>query len=136
MKRRSVATAALALGLGLAGCAGTRNMLGTSENVCFKALPGANEAVHRQGHLVSVRRVQAEVLQQRLPRPGPLDSVPPKTELCVVAFSGSFVSTQVDMAQPGAQGSYAVVALTGTRPTEVAAWVVKRLPARLRHDTA
>jgi hypothetical protein len=131
MARISVATAALALGL--AGCAGARNMLGTSASMCFKALPGANEAVHREGHLVGVRRLQAEVLQQRLPPHGQLETLAPETDLCVFAFRGPYANGQVAMAPPGEDGSYAVVALAGNEPTEVAAWVVNRLPTRFRH---
>ena len=133
MKKRRLATVAVILVIGLSGCAGARNMLKTGASVCFKALPGADEAVQRRGHLVGVRRVQAELLQQRLPKHGPLDTMAPDTELCVFAFSGTFTSSQVAMAPPGMSGSYAVVALAGNRPTEVAAWVVDRLPTRFRH---
>jgi hypothetical protein len=130
--KRTVA-AAMLLAVGLTGCAGARNMLNTGASVCFKALPGADEAVQRRGHLVGVRRVQAELLQQRFPKHGPLDTMAPGADLCVFAFSGSFTSSQVAMAPPGATGTYAVVALAGDRPTEVAAWVVDRLPTRFRH---
>jgi hypothetical protein len=127
------AVAVLILAIGLTGCAGARNMLNTGASVCFKALPGANEAVQRRGHLVGVRRLQAELLQQRLPNHGSLETMAPETDLCVFAFSGTFTSSQVAMAPPGATGTYAVVALAGNRPTEVAAWVVDRLPTRFRH---
>jgi hypothetical protein len=134
---RFAATAiAIAITIALSGCAGARNMLGTSASVCFKALPGAEEAVHRHGHLVGVRRVQASLLQARLPKHGPLDTVAPKTSLCVFAFKGSFASSGVDLAPPGLSGSYAVVALAGSRPVVVAAFIVDHLPTRFRHNGA
>ena len=121
------------MAIGLTGCAGARSALGTSASVCFKALPGANDAVHRQGHLVGVRRVDASLLQQRMPTGSALDTLAPKTSLCVFAFSGSFKSSGVTNAPPGLSGSYALVALTGSRPRLVAAFVVNQLPTRFRH---
>jgi hypothetical protein len=132
MKRRTLA-ATVILSIGLTGCAGARSALGTSASVCFKALPGASDAVHRQGHLVGVRRVDASLLQQRMPTGSALDTLAPKTELCVFAFSGKFTSSDVTSAPPGLSGSYALVALAGSRPKVVAAFVVSRLPTRFRH---
>ena len=132
MKSRALA-GALVLAIGLTGCAGARSALGTSASVCFKALPGASDAVQRKGHLVGVRRVDASLLKQRMPTGSALDTLAPKTELCVFAFSGKFTSSTVTSAPPGLTGSYALVALTGTRPRVVAAFVVNRLPTRFRH---
>jgi hypothetical protein len=129
----AIAAAALAIAIALAGCAGARNMLGTSASSCFEALPGANDAVHRQGHLVGVRRLPASVLQQRLPRSASLDALSPKSSLCVFAFRGPFVSNQIVSALPGVSGNYAVVAFNGTKPGVVAAFVVDHLPTRFRH---
>ena len=133
--RRTIAIAAtvLAVTMALAGCAGARNMLGTSASSCFEALPGANDAVHRQGHLVGVRRLPASLLQQRLPRSASLDALSPKSSLCVFAFRGPFVSNQVVSAPTGVSGNYAVVAFDGTKPMVVAAFVVDHLPTRFRH---
>jgi hypothetical protein len=89
--------------------------------------------VHRQGHLVGVRRVDASLLQQRMPTGSALDTLAPKTELCVFAFSGKFTSSTVTSSPPGLSGSYALVALDGNRPKVVAAFVVSRLPTRFRH---
>jgi hypothetical protein len=129
----TVAAAAVTLAVGLTGCAGAKSSLGPSASVCFKALPGAIAAVHRKGHLVGVRRVDASLLQQRLPTDTALDALAPKTSLCVFAYSGAFTSSLVTGAPPGLTGGYAVVALTGSRPRVVAAFVVNQLPTRFRH---
>jgi hypothetical protein len=42
----------------------------------------------------------------------------------------------VTSAPPGLTGTYALVALTGSRPRVVAAFVVSRLPTRFRHVRA
>jgi hypothetical protein len=133
--RRSIAAAAAAvtIAVALTGCAGAKSALGPSAGVCFKALPGANVAVHRKGHLVGVRLVDASLLQQRLPTDTALDALAPKTSLCVFAYSGAFTSSLVTGAPPGLTGTYAVVALTGSRPRVVAASVVNQLPTRFRH---
>jgi len=130
---RHLVAPGIALAIGLTGCAGARSALGTNASVCFKALPGANEAVHRQGHLVGVRRVDASLLQKRMPTDSALDALAPKTSLCVFAFSGKFTSSEVVSAPPGLSGNYAIVALTGSRPKVVAAFVDNQLPTRFRH---
>ena len=125
---------ATALLLALAGCGGARNTLGTSASVCFKALPGAIDATHKQGRLVGVRRIKASVLQSRLPEDHQLASVPPGDELCVFAFKGDYHPGEVTGAPPAASGPYAVIALTIRRPKEVAAFVLQRLPTRFAHN--
>jgi hypothetical protein len=130
------AAVAIAVVVAAAGCAGARNALGTNASACFKALPGANAAVHDKGHLVGVRRVEASTMQKRFPQDPQLDALPPGTHLCVFAFRGTFKGANVDLAPETSSGTYAIVALTGSRPTLVSAHVVDQLPTRFRHTRA
>ena len=68
-----------------------------------------------------------------MPAGSGLDGLAPKTSLCVFAFSGKFTSSEVTSAPPGLSGSYALVALAGSRPKVVAAFVVNHLPTRFSH---
>jgi hypothetical protein len=130
---RHLLAAAFVSALGLSGCAGAHSALGPSAGVCFKALPGANDAVHRQGHLIGVRLVDASLLQRRMVSGSGLDALAPKTPLCVFAYSGKFTSSTVTSAPPGLSGDYAIVALAGSRPKVVGAFVVNHLPTRFGH---
>ena len=122
----------LALALLLAACGGPRNTLGTAASPCYRALPGAIEAVHHKGHLVGVRRVDTSTLQKRLPENQQLAAVRDK-QLCVFAFHDDFHAGDVSGATNQAQGPYAIVALTLKSPRVVAAAIVDHLPTRFRH---
>jgi len=132
MKARRLASAAIAGLLVASACAGPRNSLGTAASSCFRALPGAKDAVHRKGTLVGVRRVDSGLLQQRLPH-DPTVATLPDRQLCVFAFKGNFEARDVPRADNRPQGRYAVVALTTRRPTLVAAFLLDELPTRFRH---
>ena len=122
----------LGLALLLAACGGPRNTLGTAASPCYRALPGAIEAVHHKGHLVGVRRVDTSTLQKRLPENQQLAAVRDK-QLCVFAFHDDFHAGDVTGATNQAQGPYAIVALTLKSPRVVAAAIVDHLPTRFRH---
>jgi hypothetical protein len=131
--RSAAATgAALAIAVLVAGCGGPRNTLGTAASPCYRALPGAIEAVHHKGHLVGVRRVKTSTLQKRLPGDQQLAAVRDR-QLCVFAFSDDFRADDVTGATNQALGHYAVVALTLKNPRVVAAAIVDHLPTRFRH---
>ena len=122
----------LALALLVTACGGPRNTLGTAASPCYRALPGAIEAVHHKGHLVGVRRVDTSTLQKRLPENQQLAAVRDK-QLCVFAFHDDFHAGDVTGATNQAQGPYAIVALTLKSPRVVAAAIVDHLPTRFRH---
>ena len=132
MKTGRVAAMAMAGLLVASACAGPRNTLGTAASVCFRALPGAKDAVHRKGTLVGVRRVDTDSLQRRIPHDPTLATLPDRP-LCVFAFKGAFQPGDVPLAKNRSQGRYAIVALTSQHPTVVAAFVLSRLPTRFRH---
>jgi hypothetical protein len=131
--RLAAGIAALVALLLVAGaCAGARNSLGTAASPCYRALPGALEAVHHKGHLVGVRRVNTSTLQRRLPGDQQLAAVKDR-QLCVFAFHDDFHAGEVTGATNQAQGPYAIVALTLRNPKVVASAIVDRLPTRFRH---
>jgi hypothetical protein len=106
--------------------------LGTAASPCYRALPGAIEAVHHKGHLVGVRRINTSTLQKRLPKDQELAAVRDR-QLCAFAFHDDFHAGDVTGATNQARGRYALVALTLKNPRVVAAAIVDRLPTRFRH---
>jgi hypothetical protein len=120
--------------LSITACGGARNTLGTPSSVCFKALPGAKDAVNQKGSLVGVRKIQALKLQRHLPQNHQLALIPSGESLCVFAFHGKYQPSDVPQAAPHPPGSYAVVALTVKNPNVVAAIVLDQLPTRFRHN--
>ena len=130
--RRAAAAAVVAIALLVASCGGARNSLGTSASPCYRALPGAKEAVHGKGHLVGVRRVRTSTLQRRIPGDQQLAAVRER-QLCVFAFHDDFHASDVPGATNQEHGQYAVVALTLRNPRVVAAFLLDRLPTRFRH---
>jgi hypothetical protein len=136
MSRLRRAAAGLLLVVVVAGCGGARNTLGTSASACYRALPGAKQAVSNKGRFVGVRKFPASTLQKRLPSDTNLAGLPSKESLCVFAFRGKFQATDVPQASVRAQGPFAVVALTLNRPHVVAAYILDHLPGRFQHTRA
>jgi hypothetical protein len=123
---------AAALVVGAGACGGARNSLGTTATPCFRAVPGAKDAVHSKGRLVGVRRVSTSTLQRRIPSNQQLAAVRDR-QLCVFAFRADYHAGDVPAATNQDHGQYAVVALTIKNPRVVAAVLVDRLPTRFRH---
>jgi len=132
--RRQLAAAAVAavVTIGAVACGGARNTLGTSASPCFRALPLAQTAVHDQGRLVGVRRVNASTLKARLKNNAKLQALP-NQELCVFAFRGNYAPGKVDGASNTKPGHYAIIAVTSKHPLVVAVAVVDTLPTRFAH---
>jgi hypothetical protein len=129
---RAVCALAAAVLLGVAGCGGPRNSLGTASSACYRALPPATDAVSRKGKLVGVRKIHTATLKNRLPADRLLAAVR-DSELCVVAFKGTFQPVDVPLATTTVPGTYAVVAVSIRHPAIVAAFILNRLPARFGH---
>jgi hypothetical protein len=127
--------AALCLAAGMAsGCHSPRpGVSNGSVSACYRAIPVAKSAIHdNHATLIGVHRIPADTVMQRL-------SARAQTELaneddsvvCAVAFKGSFIDGQVEMAPPSEEGSYAVVLLTSRRLHLVGSVVLSSLPKSL-----
>jgi hypothetical protein len=132
LQRRRAAAALLAVALLAGACGGARNSLGTTASPCYRAVPGAKDAVHSKGHLVGVRRVSTSTLQKRIPGDQQLAAVPDR-DLCVFAFHADYRPGDVPSATNRDHGQYAIIALTIKKPRVVAAFLLDRLPTRFRH---
>jgi hypothetical protein len=129
------AAAALVVAAAVTACSVPRNGLGTSATPCFRALPGATQAVHRKGKLLGVRRVSTARLRQRFPNNAHLKALTDAdSNLCAFAFKGPYPPGAVDLANNTQPGTYAVVALTSRSNQLVAASVVDRLPLSFRQS--
>jgi hypothetical protein len=134
--RRRRAAFGLVLVLLLGGCGGARNTLGTSASPCYRALPGAKQAVSNKGHFVGVKRFPVSTLQKRFPEDPKLAALPARESLCVFAFRGKFQASDVPRAPNRGPGAFAVVALTLNRPHVVGAFILDHLPTRFGHTRA
>lgn len=128
----------LATGMFLSACSSPRLVLGTSSNLCFKALPAAEDAVYHRGQLLGVKKLDYSTLVQRLGRgeaavPAQSSAVSGETEVCVIGFRGHYGPGSVQFARPDSRGTYAVLAVTVQHQTVIGAFVVDRLPVGLGH---
>ncbi|MHB1486177.1 MAG: hypothetical protein ACYCS7_05260 [Acidimicrobiales bacterium] len=128
----------LATGMSLSACSSPRLVLGTNSNLCFKALPVAEDAVHHQGRLLGVKKLDYSTLVQRLERGGTAvapqsSAVSGETEVCVIGFRGHYGPGSVQYARPGSNGTYAVLAVTVENQRVIGAFIVQRLPVGLGH---
>lgn len=134
--RRFACVVVVAGGAGLfaSACTGGHASLGTTASPCFKALPPAAAAVHRQGKFVGVRKVTsqqllASVRLRRVGAPATLDH----RDVCAVAFSGNFRPGDVEHAYRQRAGSFAVVLVGATDDKVLVSFVLDRLPLQFRH---
>lgn len=134
----AVATAVLGA-TALAGCASVRNELGTANSACYLAFPEALKAVHHHGHLAGVRLVSVASLRHRAPLLyGAAHQAKgiPVSQVCLVAFTGTFRAGAVEhpIGRPG--GRVAVVELGYPSKRQLATLLVRRLPLPFGHPHA
>jgi hypothetical protein len=136
--RHLLATRAAGLALGLvilAACSAAHPPLALNNDTvsdCFRALPVAKSAVHEQSaRFIGVMRGAADHIQSELPG----SAVPPDddTEVCALAFRGSFSAGQVDGAPSAEVGPYAVVIVTSRKLMLLQSFVGAQLPIRFTH---
>ena len=105
--------AALGGGGGVLGaCSVAHNQLNVPSSLCYPDLPPASVAVHHRGHFVGARLISTKALSRssRLRQSLEADEGGKVGEICLVDFSGSFTSSQVEQpATSGATGTHAVV---------------------------
>ncbi|MDA8359306.1 MAG: hypothetical protein M0Z95_24065 [Actinomycetota bacterium] len=121
----------------LAGCTSVRNDLGTSSSVCYGALPAATQALHGQGRLDGVRLAAVSSLRRSAPhlyRAALAYGSHDVTRVCLVAFTGTFHSGDVDRPIGHPAGHIAVVELEYPGNRVVATLLVTRAPIRFGHS--
>jgi hypothetical protein len=100
----------------LAGCTTARSNLGTSDSLCYSALPTATKAVHSHGRLLGVHRFTLSGLRRQAPHlfDDLATTEPGSVTVCVVAFQGNFTAGAVSDHRGRDSGRLAVV--VSTRP--------------------
>lgn len=135
--RLAAAVGAVVLGAAaLAGCASVRNELGTSNSACYLALPEAVKAVHHHGHLAGVRLVSVVSLRHRAPLLyGAAHQARGArvSQVCLVAFTGTFRADEVEHPMGRPAGHLAVVELGYPSKRQLATLLVRRLPLPFGH---
>jgi hypothetical protein len=118
----------VALALLLPAC-GTVHLSNGSVGACYQAIPAAKAAVHDpSAHLVGVRRLPIDDAEAAL-RAAARRAGDDDTTVCAVVLRGPFAPGQVTLAPPGQRGTYAVILLSGSHPTELAASVSDHVPS-------
>ncbi len=99
---------------------------------CYRAIPVAATALHDDhSSFLGVKRVAADVIEHRFP--GTASRIENDTQVCALAFRGSFTSGQVDGAPGSEHGSYAVVLISSRHLKLLRSFVGARLPERFTH---
>jgi hypothetical protein len=123
---------------GLASCGAPRPGISNgSVTACYRAIPKARAAIHdSKATVISVHRVPADRVKPHLPpaAQAQLDG-DNDTSVCAVAFKGSFLPGQVELAPTDEQGKYALV-LIGTHHLQLlTSAVLNKLPSDLGKRT-
>jgi hypothetical protein len=127
--------ATVALGLGTAACTSARNNLGTTNGVCFVALPVAGAAVHHAGHLIGVRLLRTDDIHYTVfHRLVSSRGVGHRQELCLVAYGGRFSRSRLERPAGRSRGRLAVVVVTYPRNHLVVTVLTHRSPTRFGHS--
>ncbi len=139
MSGTRIATLALTAGLLTTTSCGAPHpgLSNGSLTVCYRAIPSARTAINNpHASLVSVHRVTVDKV---------MDHIPPNAQaavhldnsstVCVLAFKGTFTAGEVQLAPPGASGSYAVVLVSSKHLNVLAAVVLDHLPSSLGKRT-
>jgi hypothetical protein len=120
----------------LAGCTSARSELGTSDSACFLAIPTATRAVGPHSRLLGVRLLTptslgrlAPSLAADLPSEGP-----PRGQICVLAFAGTFTARTVAKPAGLPSGPVAVVVARSPSNRLIGTVIVQRAPLHFGHS--
>ena len=135
LKASTAVTAAMVLMAVTAACSAAHPPLALSNGSvsdCFRALPLARTAVHDpSARFVGVKRVAADHIEEELP--GTVMAPDDDTQVCALAFHGTFAAGQVAGAPSTEQGAYAVVIVTSRNLKLVRSFVGPELPTNFSH---
>ncbi|MGH8997189.1 MAG: hypothetical protein ACRDYB_14355 [Acidimicrobiales bacterium] len=134
--RALVIAAALvvAVPLGLAGCSGGRESLGTTDGPCYVALPTASQAVGTKARLDGVRLMKVSAITYPHLGSALRAAHVTKGRVCLVAFKGSFSAATVSHPAGRTSGHLAVVVLRYPDGKLIATVLFHRLPTRFGHS--
>lgn len=133
---------AVALGLvvalgaaGLAGCAASRDELGTAASGCYVDLPAALHAVHHHGTLRGVRLVTVTSLRRHAPRLYRVATAHGHRtkNVCLVAFGGHFGASELTHPIGDPTGRLAVVEFAYPTKHLLATLLVRHPPLAFGH---
>jgi hypothetical protein len=137
-RRRTKAVAvAFSLALLSAGCSHAPGVSNGSVSVCYRAIPVGRAAVHdTKAALIGVHRIPVDQVRSRLPAAAQSElAAEDDTAVCAMSFHGAFKAGQVDQADPGASGQYALVLVSSKKLHLVASLVLPELPPAFRGRT-
>jgi hypothetical protein len=126
--------AAVALGLaGLSGCSSAPTISNASVSVCYRAIPVGRASLQTsQARLVGVHELPLDKVRLSLPAAEKARlAAEDDTEICAMAFVGSFSPGQVRLAPAGESGKIAVVLVSAKHLRLVAAAVIAKVPRGL-----
>ena len=130
-----VAAAALAASV-LTGCTSARSNQGTADESCYLALPTAQKAVGGKGHLAGVRKYSLSSLHGMAPRLyGHLShGMSSHQAICLAAYKGHFVSSEVEKPLGRESGTLAVAVVTTPGNKVLGTLILNRIPVRFQHQ--
>ena len=138
-RRPGVVVSGLALSLSLVvatGCTSARTNQGTADESCYLSLPTAQKAVGGHGHLAGVRKVSLSTLRGMAPRLyGHLsEDMSGHQAVCLAAYRGHFVSSEVEKPLGRESGPLAVAVVTSPGNKVLGTLILNRIPVRFQHQ--
>ncbi|MGH9044891.1 MAG: hypothetical protein ACRDVP_08700 [Acidimicrobiales bacterium] len=118
----------------LAGCSALHENLGTSDAPCYVALPTANKAVQRAGHLDGVKLFRVDSVPSHLRDRIRARLHPGAARVCLVAFMGHFSPDEVSLPAGRTEGTFAVVVLSYPSGKLIETLLFRRPPLRFLHS--
>lgn len=114
----------------LTGCQSAPRLTNGSVSVCYRAIPVGRTAVHDKGaELIGVHRIPVDKVRSLLPASAQTQlAVEDDTTVCAMSFHGTFRAGQVEMAQAGQSGDYALVLVSSKHLHLVTSVVLNHLP--------
>jgi len=129
----------VAIGIALlAGCGAPHpGVSNGSVSACYRAIPVAKAAVHdKHATMIGVHRIPVDKLRAHLPASAQAElASEDDSQVCAVAFKGTFAPGEVDLAPAGEQGSYAVVLVSSRNSDLIGSAVLTHLPDLLGKRT-
>jgi len=145
--RRLAAIAAIVIGAvvggsALSGCTAARNVLGTTDSLCFHTLPEARSALGARAFFAGVRLLPVDDVVRAIERSRSHPKAPPSLlamdhkRACLVAFRGEFSLARSRFGWALRPGPYkgAVVVVSPSDNKVIATILFRRVPNSIEFD--